>query len=67
MLSMMLETSEIEKRFRFYEECDEQGNVKGWFYRTREGVFGPFESQAAAEADFTKLLSNQQQENKMIG
>lgn len=45
------------KQARFYQRQAGDDRVAAqWYYRAREGVFGPFESRHAAEGDLAQLI-----------
>ncbi len=39
------EKKSSDDRFCFFNESNEKGAPEGWYYKTREGFFGPFHSQ----------------------
>ena len=51
-----IETPEEEEQERFIREHAEERLGAAWYYRAREGMFGPFESRDAAEADLARLI-----------
>lgn len=45
------------KQHRFFEQFEEENRfAQGWYYRAREGFFGPFASMEAAESDLARLI-----------
>jgi hypothetical protein len=62
------QTSRVRDQERFFQEITDERRVASlWYYRAREGIFGPFESMAAAESDLADLIyKNPQKREKFL-
>lgn len=50
-------TRKSRKHERFFQTHAEQARAaEAWYYRAREGIFGPFASREAAESDLANLI-----------
>lgn len=52
-------------RFFFLSDEQEQ-NGEGWYYKAREGIFGPFETRDGAAEDLESLISSKPQRRREI-
>jgi len=56
MAEPKVDTQLAREYARFYEGYEAGRTTPAWYYRSREGVFGPFSSREAAEKDLADLL-----------
>lgn len=46
----------LREKERFFADHQDMLIGRAWYYRSREGVFGPFDSLEAAEGDLADLI-----------
>ncbi|HSO06699.1 MAG TPA: hypothetical protein VLW45_05645 [Pelomicrobium sp.] len=52
-----IDTPEERRQERFFQRATEDTkDAAAWYYRAREGIFGPFASRAMAEVDLAELV-----------